>query len=59
MYKDKFGESRNGSNKTNLSILSTSKKSIRAGYLTCKSAKKGGGNTKKGVQAVGGSDYLT
>ena len=34
------------------------KRSTRAGYLTFGDAKKGGGNTKKGVKAIRGSDYL-
>ena len=59
------GESESGGNKMNLSNLSSSKKSIRAGYLTSKGIKKGGnnpkrggGNTKKGVKVTRGSDYL-
>ena len=55
--EDKVGES--GDNGTNLSNPSTSTRSTRAGYLTSKGAKKGDGNTKKGVKAARGSDYLT
>ena len=55
--KDKVGES--GGNGTNLSNPSASTRSTRAGYITFRSAKKGGGNTKKGVKAARGSDYLT
>ena len=47
-------ENENGGNETNLSNLSASKKSIRAGYLTCKGTKKDGGKTKKGVKAAKG-----
>ena len=63
---DGFDEGEGGGNKTNLSNSSAFKKSIRAGYLTSKSAEKGGGNsksgggnTKKGVKANKSSDYLT
>ena len=54
--KNEVGES--GGNGTNLSNPSASTKSIRAGYLTSDDAKKDGGNTKKGVKAAKGSDYL-
>ena len=47
-----------GGNETNLSNSSASKRSPRAGYLTSGGAKRGGGNTKKGVEAARGSDYL-
>ena len=53
---DKVGES--GGNGTNLSNPSASTRSIGAGYLTSEGAKRGGGNTKKGVKAARGSDYL-
>ena len=63
---DKNEVGKNGGNKTNLSNLSTSKKSTGAGYLTSKGAKKGGnnpkranGNTKKGIKAARGFNYLT
>ena len=46
-------------NETNLSNLSMSKRSTGASYLTCGDAKKGSSNTKKGVEAVRGFDYLT
>ena len=49
----------NGGNKTNLSNLSTSKKFIGAGYLTSKGTKKSGSNTKKGVETIRDSNYLT
>ena len=45
-------------NKTNLSNLSATKKSTRAGYPTSEGAKKGGGNTKKSVKAAKGFNYL-
>ena len=52
--------------KTNLSSLSASKKSIKVGYLTSKGVKKGGnnpkkgsGNIKKGVKAIRDFNYLT
>ena len=54
--KDDRGEG--DSNKTNLSNSSAFKKSIRAGYQTFKGAKKDNDNTKKGVKAVRGSNYL-
>ena len=50
--KDEIGGSKSGGNKTNLSNLSPSKRSTRAGYLTS-------GGAKKGVKAAKGSDYLT
>ena len=56
---DEVGEDKNNRNKTNLSNSSASKKSIGAGYLTSKGAKKVGSNTKKVVKAVRGSNYLT
>ena len=55
---NEFDESKDDSNETNLSNSSASKKSTRAGYLTPKNDKKGNNNTKKGVKAVKGSDYL-
>ena len=55
--EDKVGES--GGNKTNLSSLSASTRSTGAGYLTFGGAKKGSGNTKKGVKAARGFDCLT
>ena len=57
--KDKFAGGKIGGNETNLSNLSTSKKSTKTGYPTFKSTKKGGGNIKKGVKAAKGSDDLT
>ena len=64
--EDEIGGSKNGGNKTNLSNPSILKKFIRAGYLTSKSAKKGGdhlkrggGNTKKGVKVARNFNYLT
>ena len=63
---NKIGRSKGGGNETNSSNSSISKKSTRADCLTFKSAKKGGansnsggGNTKKGVKAARGFDYLT
>ena len=54
------------SNETNLSNLSISKTFNKAGVLIFKGAKRGGvnltnsnGNTKKGVKAARGFDYLT
>ena len=55
--EDEVGES--SSNKTNLSNPSALRRSTKAGYLTSRGAKKGSGNTKKGVKAVRSSDYLT
>ena len=55
--KDEFGDS--GSNRTNLSNLSASTRSTGAGYITSRGAKRGVGNTKKGVKAAKDSDYLT
>ena len=62
--EDKFLEK--GGNETNLSNPSVSKRSTKAGYLTSKSAKKGGNNPKRGgcntknsVKAARGSNYLT
>ena len=64
--KDKIDRDESDGNETNLSNSSMSKKSTRAGYPTCKGAKKrdnntnsGGGNTKKSVKAVKRSNYLT
>ena len=51
--------SENSGNETNLSNLSVSRKSNGAGYLTFGGAKRGGGNTKKGVKAAKGFNYLT
>ena len=56
--KDEFDDTESDGNETNLSNPSASKKSIGTGYLTSKGAKKGGGNTKKGVKAARGPDYL-
>ena len=56
--EDEFGDSESGGNETDLSNLSTLKISIKAGYLTSEGAKKGGGNTKKGVKAARGPNYL-
>ena len=64
-HKDEIGEGENSGHETNLSNLSASKRSIKAGYLTFKSAKKGGnspksgsGNSKKVVKDASGSNYL-
>ena len=46
-------------NGTNLSNSFASIRSTKAGYLTSKGVKRGGGNTKKGVKAAKSSDYLT
>ena len=54
--KNKFGKS--DCNKTNLSNPSTSKRSTGIGYLNFGGAKKDGGNTKKGVKATKGFNYL-
>ena len=56
--ENKIGGGKNNDNKTNLSKLFTSKKSTKAGYLTSRGAKKGGGNTKKDVEVTRDSDYL-
>ena len=55
--EDKVGK--NGSDGTNLSNPSASTRSTGAGYLTSGCAKRGGDNTKKGIKAARGSDYLT
>ena len=62
--QDEVGKS--GGNKRNLSNLSALKRFIRGGFLISKGAKRGdgntnsgGGNTKKGVKAIRGSNYLT
>ena len=55
--KDEVGES--DGNRTNLLNPSASTRSTGAGYLTSEGAKKSGDNTKKGVKAARGSDYLT
>ena len=64
--KNEVGGDENGSNKTNLLNLSALWKSIGAGVLNSKGAKKGAsnskkssGNIKKGVEAARGSNYLT
>ena len=49
-------EGESGGNETNLSKPSTSKRSTGADYLTSGSAKKGGGNTEKGVKTIKGSN---
>ena len=51
-------DNKSGGNETNLSNLSPLKKSTRTGYLTFGGAKRGGGNTKKGVEAAKSSYYL-
>ena len=56
--EDELGNDESGGNKTNLSNLSASKKSTGTGHLTFESAKRGGGNVKKGVEAGRDSDYL-
>ena len=63
---NEVGRDKGGGNKTNLSNLYSSKKSTRVGDLTSKGTKKGGSNlnsdgnnTKKGVKAARGFDYLT
>ena len=55
--KDEINKSKSTSNETNLLNPSIFKKSTKMGYLTSKGAKKGGGNTKKGVKATKSSDY--
>ena len=64
--EDKVGGSESSGTKTNLSSPSTSKNSTGASNLTSEGTKKGGnnsqrggGNTKTGVKAAGGFDYLT
>ena len=57
--EDKVGDGQSNGNETNLSNLSMSKRSTGAGYLTSRGAKRGNGNTKKGVKAARGFDYLT
>ena len=63
--EDEVDGGASGGNKTNLSNLFTLKKSIEADYFSYKGAAKGGdnlkrgiGNTKKGVKAARGSNYL-
>ena len=55
--KDEVNESDDDG--TNLSNLSASTRSTRAGYLTFGGTKRSGSNTKKTVEAAKGSDYLT
>ena len=55
--EDEVDES--GDNKINLLNPFALTRSTRAGYLTSVGAKKDGGNTKKGFEAVRGSNYLT
>ena len=50
---------KSGGDETNLSNSSASMKSTGAGYLTSGSTKRGNGNSKKGVKAARGFDYLT
>ena len=57
--EDEIGGGGSGGNKTNLSNLSTSKKSTAAVYLISESVKRGGSNIKKDVKAAKDSDYLT
>ena len=57
--EDEVDNSKNDGNETNLSNLSASKVSIKAGYPTFAGAKKGGNNTKKVVKAAKSPDYLT
>ena len=54
--KDEVGNSESSGNEMNLSNPSVSEKSIKAGYLTFISAKKGNGHTKKAVKAVTSSN---
>ena len=63
---NEVGKGQGGGNETNLSNLFASKKSAGADYLNSKNTKKSpnnskkdGGNIKKNVKAVKGSDYLT
>ena len=63
--EDKVSRNDNSGNETNLSYPSTSKIFNKAGYLSSKGAKKGGGNLKRGsgnikkdVKAAKGSNYL-
>ena len=56
--EDGVNGGKSGGDETNLSNPSTSKKSIRAGYLTSGGTKRDGGNTKKGVKAARVFDYL-
>ena len=55
--KDDVGES--GDNWMNLSNPFVSTRYTKAGYLTSGGAKRGSGNTKKGVKANKDFDYLT
>ena len=57
--RDEIGRDEGVGNETNLSNLFTSKRSIKAGYLTPRSAKKGGNNSEKSVKAAKDSNYLT
>ena len=57
--KDEVDRGKNGGNEIYLSNPSALKKSTEAGYLTSKSNKKGGSNTKKGFKAAKGFNYLT
>ena len=56
--EDEVGRNESGGNDINLSNPSALKKSIRVDYLTYRGAKRGGGNTKKGITAARCSNYL-
>ena len=53
-----IGDSKSGGNKTNLLNPSASNKSTRAGYLTSRGTKMGGGKSKKEVKAAKSPNYL-
>ena len=58
VYEDEIGRSESDGNETNLSNPFASKRSTKTGYITLGGAKKGGGNTKKGVKAIRDPNYL-
>ena len=57
--EDEVNRNKNGANETILLNLSASKRSTGASYPTFRGAKKGDGNTKKGVKTAKNSNYLT
>ena len=56
--ENEVGDGESGNNEKNLLNPFASKKSIGASYLTFGGAKRGSGNTKKGVKATSGSNQL-
>ena len=57
--EDEFGDGESGGNETNLSNLFALKKYTKTDYLTSRGTKRGSSNTKKGIKATKGLNYLT